>query len=83
MWERRREKNRQRVMEERKCFVCGGFGDIACHYRNIKKEGLVQTPSNRFEVLKSRIMQRGEGSEVGKNRKMILREERAKRGVEV
>jgi len=41
--------------------------------------------SNRFEVLKVRVMQRGEGSskEVAKNRKEILREEKAKRGVEV
>ena len=36
---------------------------------------------NRFEVLKSRVMQRGEGSgrEVGKGRREILREEREKR----
>ena len=41
--------------------------------------------SNRFEVLKVRIMQRGEGSskEVVKDRKEILRGERAKREVEV
>ena len=41
--------------------------------------------SNRFEVLKIRVMQRGKGSskEVAKDRKEILREERAKRGVEV
>jgi len=42
-------------------------------------------PSNRFEVLKVRVMQKGEGSgkEVAKDRKEILREERVKRGVEV
>jgi len=28
MWERRREVNRQRAMEERKCFACGEFGYI-------------------------------------------------------
>ena len=41
--------------------------------------------SNRFEVLKVRVMQKGEGSgkEMMKDRKEILREERAKRGVEV
>jgi len=40
--------------------------------------------SNRFEVLKVRVMQRGEGSskEVAKDKKEILREERAKRGIE-
>jgi len=42
-------------------------------------------PSNRFEVFKVRIIQKGEGSgkEVAKDRKEILREKRAKRGVEV
>jgi len=42
-------------------------------------------PLNRFEVLKDRVMQKGEGSgeKVEKDRKEILREERAKRGVEV
>jgi len=25
MWERRREENKQRAMEERKCFGCGNF----------------------------------------------------------
>ena len=41
--------------------------------------------SNRFEVLKVRVMQRGEGNskEMAKDRKEILREERVKRGVEV
>jgi len=40
---------------------------------------------NRFEVLKIRVMQRGEGSskEIVKDRREILREEKAKRGVEV
>jgi len=72
-------------MEERKCFVCGGFGHIACHCRNMEEEGPVQMLSNRFEVLRDRVMQRGErrGSEVGKDRKEILIEERTKRGVEV
>jgi len=42
-------------------------------------------PLNRFEVLRDRVMQRGEGSEseVGKDRKIILRKEKAKRGIEV
>ena len=41
--------------------------------------------SNRFEVLKVRVMQRGEGNgkEMAKDRKEILREERVKRGIEV
>ena len=39
---------------------------------------------NRFEMLKVRVMQRGEGSgkEVAKNRRKTLREEKAKREVE-
>jgi len=85
MRERREEKNRQRAIEERKCFVCGGFGHITHHCRNKKEERLVQVLSNKFEVLRDRVMQRGEGSgsKVGKDRKMILREERAKREVEI
>ena len=41
--------------------------------------------SNRFEVLKVRVMQRGEGNgkEMAKDRKEILREERVKRGIEM
>jgi len=56
IWKRRREENRQKVMEERKCFVCRGFGHIAHHYRNMEEEGSVQMPSNRFEVLRSIVM---------------------------
>jgi len=85
MWERKREKNRQRAIEKRKCFACGRFGHIAYNYRNVEENELTQVSSNRFEVLKVRVIQRGEGSskEVAKDRKEILREERAKRGVEV
>ena len=41
--------------------------------------------SNKFEMLKSRVMQRGEGSkrEAVKDRREILRKERAKREIEV
>ena len=85
MWERRREENRQRAMEERKCFACRRFGYMAYNCRNVGEEELTQVFSNRFEVLKVRVIQRGEGSgkEVAKDRKEILREERAKREVEV
>ena len=84
MRERKREENRQRVMEERKCFGYRGFGHMASHCRNGEKEEPVPVSSNRFEVLKVRVMQRGEGSskEVAKDRRKILREEKAKRGVE-
>ena len=38
-------------------------------------------PLNRFEVLKSKVMNIGEGSgkEIGKNRKTILRKEKLKK----
>jgi len=82
--DRRRKENRQRAMEERKCFECRGFGHIASHCRNGGKGELAPVPSNRFEVLKVRVMQRGEGSgkEVAKDRREILRKEKAKRGIE-
>ena len=56
---------------------------MASHCRNGGKEELVPVPSNRFKLLKVRVMQRGEGSgkEVAKDRREILREEKAKRGV--
>jgi len=42
-------------MMKRKCFVCGEFGHIAYHCRNIREEGLILMPSNRFEVFKRRV----------------------------
>ena len=46
-------------MEERKCFECGGFGHMASHCRNVREEEPTQVSSNRFEVLKVRVMRRG------------------------
>ena len=85
MWEKRREENRQRAMEERKCFGCRGFGHVALHCNNMGEEEPTSVSSNKFEVLKIKVMQRGEGSskEVAKDRREILREEKAKREVEV
>ena len=82
--ERRREVNRQKVMKERKCFKYGEFGHMASHCRNVRAEEPTSVSPNRFEVLKVRVMQRGEGSskEVAKDRREILREEKAKREVE-
>ena len=72
-------------MEERKCFKCGGFSYMVSNCRNMGKEKLVPVPSNSFEVLKVRVMQRGEesGKETTKDRRKILRKEKAKRGIEV
>ena len=57
---------------------------MASHCRNRGEEEPIPVSSNRFEVLKVRVMQRGEGSskKIVKDRKEILREEKAKRGVE-
>jgi len=43
-------------MEERKCFVCGGFGHITYYCKNMWEERLVQVSSNKFEVLKDRVI---------------------------
>ena len=58
---------------------------MASNCRNMEKKEPMLVSSNRFEVLKVRVMQRGEGSskEVAKDRKEILRKEKAKRGVDV
>ena len=55
---------------------------MANHCRNVGVEEPVLVSSNRFEVLKVRVIQRGEGSgkEVAKDRREILREEKAKKG---
>ena len=56
MWERKREENRQRVIEERRCFECRGFGHMTSHCRNEGTEEPIPMASNRFEVLKVRVM---------------------------
>jgi len=72
-------------MEERKCFGYRGFEHVAHHCRNIEEERPILVLSNKFEVLKDRVIQKGKGGrgEVRKDRKEILREEKAKKGVEV
>ena len=76
--------NRQKVIEERKCFGYGGFGHMASHCRNVGAEEPTLVFPNRFEMLKVRVIQRGEESskEVARDMREILREEKAKRGVE-
>jgi len=58
---------------------------MAYYCKNVEKEKLIQVSSNRFEVLKIRVMQKGEGSskKTMKDRREILREENTKREVEV
>jgi len=56
-------------MEERKCFICGGFGHIIYYYKNREEKGSVLMLSNRFEVLKNRMMQRREDSRKNRSRK--------------
>ena len=81
--ERKKEGREQRAMEKRKCFGCGGFGHMAYNCRNSGEEEPTLVSSNKFEVLKVRVIQRGEGSgkEVVKDRREILREEKVKKGV--
>ena len=70
------------MIRERRCFVCGIFGYIAHYCRNRKEDkGLVQVPKNRFEVLRDRVMERGErsGKEIIKERREILKKEKVKK----
>ena len=60
MRKRRREENRQKAIEERKCFGYRGFDHIASHCRNGGKGEPIPVSSNKFEVLKVRVIQRGE-----------------------
>ena len=70
-------------MKERKCFTCREFKHMTYNCRNMEEKRLAQMLSNKFEVLRSRVMQKEEGREVEKDKKEILREERAKKEVEV
>ena len=75
----------RRLIMERKCFVCRGFGNITCHCRNVgsrQEERPIQRSLNKFEVLRSRVINISEGSKekISKDRKMILREKRLKKG---
>jgi len=74
--------NRERVMMEMRCFICGGFGHMAYNCRNRREERPTQMLSKKFEVLTSIMMNIGipSGGEVRKDRKMILKEERLKEG---
>jgi len=79
---KRKEEKRKRAIRERRCFVCGIFGHMACYCRNREeKKGPVWVPKNKFEVLRDRVMQRGEKSrkEVVKDKRERLKEERMKK----
>jgi len=69
-------------MQARKCFGCGEFDHIArnCRIRE-EKEVITLQSLNKFEALASRVVNMGKGSgrEVKKDKKMMLREERARR----
>jgi len=68
-------------MKEKKCFICRGFGHITCYCIKIGEKKSILMSLNRFEVLKSRVMNKGEGSrsEVEEDRKTILTEEKLKK----
>ena len=79
---KRKDEKRRRAIRERRCFVCGIFGHMARYCRNREeKKGSIQMPLNKFEVLRDRVMQRGEGSgrEIVKDRREILKEEKEKK----
>ena len=83
---KKKEERRKRAIRERRCFVCRIFGHMARYYRNRGEEKRGSSmPQNRFEVLRNRVMQRGEGSgkEMVKERREILREEREKKGKKI
>lgn len=69
-------------MQEKKCFRCGEFGHIVRNYRKKnEKKVTIQSFSNKFEVLLSKVMKVGilsEG-EIRRNIKIILREEKVKK----
>ena len=44
------------MIEERKYFGCESFGHMASHCRNIGKEESTLVSSNKFEMLKVRVM---------------------------
>ena len=68
-------------MQERKNFVCRSFRHITHYCKNMGEERSILMPLNRFEVLKYKVMNIGEGSgrEISKDRKTILREKILKR----
>ena len=69
-------------MIRERCFVCGIFGHMAHYCRNREEDKeLVQVPKNRFEVLRDRVMERGErsGKEIVKERREILKKEKIKK----
>ena len=74
--------NRERAVQKRKCFKCGGFRYIVKNYRIKKvKKVVILESSDKFQVLASRVMNIEEESEikVKKDRKMVLKEERVKK----
>ena len=83
---KKKKERRRRAIRERRCFVYRIFGHMTHYCRNREeKKRSTQMPLNKFEILRDRVIQRGEGSrkEIGKDRREILREERMKKKVQV
>ena len=80
MRKKKKEEKRRKAIRERRCFVCGIFGHMARYCRNREEKRGSPMPQNKFEMLKDRVMKRGEesGKEMVKGRREILREEREK-----
>jgi len=72
------------MMMKIKYFVCGGFEHIIHNCRNVEKrqeKEPIQRSLNKFELFKDSVMNIGEnsGRKIKKDRKIVLREERAKK----
>ena len=74
MIESRENKNRKKAIIERKYFVCKSFEYINCNYKNVENRGEERSTSmssNKFEVLKSRVinMKKESEKEIGKDKR--------------
>ena len=70
------------MIREKRCFVCRIFEHMAHYCRNREeKKRLVWVLQNRFEILKNRVIQKGEESsrKIVKDRREILKEKREKK----
>jgi len=59
--------------KEKLCRSCRGFGHLARNYRNRKEEEKeAETPRNKFEVLRSRVMQCGVEERVVRSTRTVV-----------
>ena len=51
----RRDSYAMEVDRERNCYTCGGFGHMACHYRNQKRGRVAEERRLEYEGRKERL----------------------------